>query len=53
MSVPTPPGSPELPPQPPMKLVDSMHALARLNDKMTELNAKLEYLRLLLKLGVK
>jgi hypothetical protein len=52
MSIPTPPaGTP--PPQPPMTLEDSLHALARLNDKMTELNAKLEYLRLLLKLGVK
>jgi hypothetical protein len=52
MSSPNPPGATP-PPQPPMTLEDSMHALARLNDKMTVLNAKLEYLRLLLKLGVK
>jgi len=53
MSVPIPPGASPPPPSPPMKLEDSMLALARLNDKMIELNAKLEYLRLLLKLGVK
>jgi hypothetical protein len=52
MSVPVPPGA-SPPPSSPMKLEDSMLALARLNDKMIELNAKLEYLRLLLKLGVK
>lgn len=51
MSTPTPPQS-HLPRQP-MSLHDSMMALARLNDQMTQLNAKLEYLRLLLKLGVK
>jgi hypothetical protein len=37
----------------PMTLEESVHALARLNDQMTQLNAKLEYLRLMLKLGVK
>ena len=36
-----------------MSLKDSAEALARLNDQMQLLNAKLEYLRLLLKLGVK
>ena len=41
------------PPRPPMSLEDSVHALARLNDQMTQLNARLEYLRLLLKLGVR
>jgi hypothetical protein len=38
--------------QPPT-LEQSVVALARLNDQMAELNAKLEYLRLLLKLRVK
>jgi hypothetical protein len=51
MSTPNPPSA--LPPRQPMSLEDSVHALARLNDQMTTLNAKLEYLRLLLKLGVK
>jgi hypothetical protein len=51
MSTPNPPSA--LPPRQPMSLEDSVHALARLNDQMTQLNAKLEYLRLLLKLGVK
>jgi hypothetical protein len=57
MSTPTP--TPANPPdrgagsRQPMSLEDSVAALARLNDQMTQLNAKLEYLRLLLKLGVK
>lgn len=51
MSIPTPPNG--QPPRQPMSLEDSVVALARLNDQMTQLNAKLEYLRLLLKLGVK
>jgi hypothetical protein len=51
MSTPNPPNAP--PPRMPMSLEDSVHALARLNDQMIQLNAKLEYLRLLLKLGVK
>jgi hypothetical protein len=41
------------PPRPPMTLEDSAIALARLNEQMMKLNAKLEYLRLLLKLGVR
>jgi hypothetical protein len=41
------------PPRPPMSLEDSAIALARLNEQMVQLNAKLEYLRLLLKLGVR
>ncbi len=54
--------SPAIPPNPakpggaarqPLSLEESVAALARLNDQMTQLNAKLEYLRLLLKLGVK
>lgn len=40
-------------PRQPLSLEDSVAALARLNDQMAQLNAKLEYLRLLLKLGVK
>ena len=52
MPTPTPPGGDE-PPRRPMNLEESVVALARLNDQMTQLNAKLEYLRLLLKLGVK
>ena len=51
MSTPTPQGA--NPPRQPMSLEDSVVALARLNDQMTQLNAKLEYLRLLLKLGVR
>ena len=51
MATPTPPGT--NPPRPPMTLEDSAMALARLNDQMVQLTAKLEYLRLLLKLGVK
>lgn len=51
MSTPQPPNA--HPPRQPMSLEDSVIALARLNDQMTQLNAKLEYLRLLLKLGVK
>jgi hypothetical protein len=41
------------PRRPPMSLEDSAIALARLNEQMQLLNAKLEYLRLLLKLGVR
>jgi hypothetical protein len=41
------------PPRPPMTLEDSAVALARLNEQMQQLTAKLEYLRLLLKLGVR
>jgi hypothetical protein len=48
--IPAPPGST---PRRPLSLEDSVAALARLNDQMIQLNAKLEYLRLLLKLGVK
>ena len=51
MATPTPPGT--NPPRPPMNLEDSVIALARLNDQMVQLTAKLEYLRLLLKLGVR
>jgi hypothetical protein len=40
-------------PRPPMTLEDSAVALARLNEQMMQLNSKLEYLRLLLKLGVR
>ena len=49
--MPTPPDS--RPPRPPMNLEDSVIALARLNEQMMQLTAKLEYLRLLLKLGVR
>lgn len=41
------------PSRPPMSLEDSAVALARLNEQMQQLTAKLEYLRLLLKLGVR
>jgi hypothetical protein len=41
------------PPRQPMTLQDSAVALARLNEQMQQLNAKLTYLRLLLKLGVR
>jgi hypothetical protein len=41
------------PPRPPMTLEDSAIALARLNEQMQQLTAKLEYVRLLLKLGVR
>ena len=51
MITPTPRGTDPL--RPPMTLEDSAMALARLNDKMTLLTAKLEYLRLMLKLGVR
>jgi hypothetical protein len=51
MITPTPGGSNPL--RPPMSLEDSAIALARLNDQMALLTAKLEYLRLLLKLGVR
>lgn len=51
MATPTPEST--NPPRQPMSLQDSLVALARLNDQMSQLNAKLEYLRLLLKLGVK
>jgi hypothetical protein len=58
MSTPSPsnppnPANPGGAPRRPLSLEDSVAALARLNDQMTQLNAKLEYLRLLLKLGVK
>jgi hypothetical protein len=36
-----------------MSLRDSTEALARLNEQMQLLSAKLEYLRLLLRLGVR
>jgi hypothetical protein len=51
MITPTPGGTHPL--RPPMTLEDSAVALARLNDQMVLLTAKLEYLRLLLKLGVR
>jgi hypothetical protein len=38
---------------PPMSLEDSARALAELHRQMVELNARLEYLHLLLKLGVR
>ncbi len=41
------------PPRPPMSLEDSAIALARLNEQMQQLKAKLAYLQLLLKLGVR
>jgi hypothetical protein len=58
MSTPSPANPPDplnqsSAPRRPLSLEDSVAALARLNDQMTQLNAKLEYLRLLLKLGVK
>jgi hypothetical protein len=40
------------PPQP-MSLADSLRVLAELNRQMVELNARLEYLHLILKLGVR
>ena len=51
MPTPTPPEA--KPPKQPMTLRDSAVALARLKEQMHVLNAKLEYLRLLLKLGVR
>lgn len=51
MTTPSPRGPDPL--RPPMSLEDSAVALARLNEQMTLLTAKLEYLRLLLKLGVR
>ena len=51
MATPNLPGT--NPSRPPMTLEDSAIALARLNEQMMKLNAKLEYLRLLLKLGVR
>jgi len=55
MSIPSPSSQPEPAPLPrrPMTLQDSTVALARLNEQMQLLTAKLEYLRLLLKLGVR
>jgi hypothetical protein len=53
MSTPSPANPPNPAPRQPLSLEDSVAALARLNDQMAQLNAKLEYLRLLLKLGVK
>ena len=51
MANPTPPGT--NPSRQPMSLEDGAVALARLNGQMQLRNAKLEYLRLLLKLGVR
>ncbi len=51
MVTPNPSGT--SPSRPPMTLRDSAVALARLNEQMQLLNTKLEYLRLLLKLGVR
>ena len=45
--------TPQNPSRPPMTLEDGAIALARLNEQMQQLTAKLEYLRLLLKLGVR
>jgi hypothetical protein len=56
MSTPSPlqpESSPQPKPRQPMNLQDSTVALARLNEQMQLLTAKLEYLRLLLKLGVR
>jgi hypothetical protein len=39
--------------KPPMSLEDSARALSELHRQMIELNARLEYLHLLLKLGVR
>jgi hypothetical protein len=39
--------------RPPVSLEDSARALAELHRQMIELNARLEYLHLLLKLGVR
>lgn len=52
MNGPTP-DSPDAgrPPPAPMSLADSARALAELNRQMVELNARLEYLQLILKLG--
>jgi hypothetical protein len=47
----TPPGARHTPPT--MSLEDSARALAELNRQMLALNVKLEYLNLLLKLGVR
>jgi hypothetical protein len=51
MPTPTPPD--DRPHRPPVTLEDSAVALARLSEQMQQLTAKLEYLRLLLKLGVR
>ncbi len=51
MAIPKLPGT--NPSRPPISLEDSAIALARLNEQMQQLAAKLEYLRLLLKLGVR
>jgi uncharacterized protein YjiS (DUF1127 family) len=41
------------PQQAPMSLADSARTLVELNRQMVELNARLEYLHLILKLGVR
>ncbi len=48
---PHPPG-PALPPDKPVSLQERARQLQALNDQLRELNAHLEYLRLILKLGV-
>ena len=54
MNGPTPePRKAEGPQQAPMSLADSARTLVELNRQMTELNARLEYLHLILKLGVR
>jgi hypothetical protein len=54
MNGPTPePRKPEGPQPSPMSLADSARTLVELNRQMTELNARLEYLHLILKLGVR
>jgi len=51
---PMPPGAPPpSPPSPPNALEDSAQALRDLHQQLLALNAHLEYLRLILKLGVR
>ena len=51
MNTPKPPGSGDS--ARPVSLEDSARALAELHRQMIELNARLEYLNLILKLGVR
>lgn len=50
------PSEPSQPPQPPQGLPDldeRTRSLCELRDRMTELHSQLEYLKLMLKLGVR
>jgi hypothetical protein len=51
MNAPTP--GPGLPPDKPVSLQERARQLQALNEQLRELNAHLEYLRLILKLGVR